>query len=325
MGTVASMAGQESRRDWLIRVGWRSALLTLLVVGCIHATLVFGFDWARPDGDPWNYLAAGERLNDGHPLYAISPGDRPVELRPPWWSVPLLAPPPIAVAWRIPALIGDPSMYIWGALCFAALVGACVYIVRQGGLLAVALLAEPLTLTALSGNFSAPLLAMLVAIWVFRDRPIVVGTIIAIAAAVKLTPVLLVLWLIGTRRWRAVKVVAVVGAAIGLVSLIGAGPQAFADWLRLVPSSRPSPIALATLTGLPAILIPILLAVPVMLAGRRDRLAFGLGVVAVALSSPALYFTAIGLLAAIPFWGVRQRNTISDGRLPDPLPSTGGV
>jgi hypothetical protein len=164
----------------------------------------FGFDWARTDGDPWNYLAAGERLNAGHPLYALSPGDRPVILRPPWWSVPLLAPPPIAVLWRPLALLGDASMYVWGFAGLMAVVASCVFLARRGAVYLVAIFAQPLALTALSGNFSGFLLAMLIGAWVFRDRPWVVGGLIAAAAAVKLTPIALVLWLVATGRWRAV-------------------------------------------------------------------------------------------------------------------------
>src|SRR5438093_1020563 len=97
---------------------WRFAaqavLIGIAVALCITAAAVFGFHPTRPDGDAWNYLAAGERLNAGHPLYALSPGDRPVTLVPPYWSVPLLAPPPIAVAWRPLAVFGEPAMVAWG-------------------------------------------------------------------------------------------------------------------------------------------------------------------------------------------------------------------
>jgi hypothetical protein len=280
----------------------RATLLTFLIVAVIHSYVTFGFDWARPEGDPWNYLAAGERLNEGHPLYALSPGDRPVILRPPWWSVPLLAPPPIAVFWRPLALLGDLSMYVWGLAGAIAVVGSALYVARRGALYMVAILAQPLALTALSGNFSGFLLGMLIAAWVFRDRPWVVGGIIAAAAAIKLTPIVLIVWLAGTGRWRAVVAVLVCGVAIGLVALVGAGPSNFIDWIRSVPTSRPSPIALSTLTGLPTYLIPVLLTIPVLLAWGRDRLAFGLAVVATALATPALYFTAVGLLAALPVW-----------------------
>src|SRR5687767_7625010 len=47
--------------------------------------------------DPSNYYAAGLRLNSGHPLYRLSPGDRPV---------PLLAPPHSDAALLSPPLLG---------------------------------------------------------------------------------------------------------------------------------------------------------------------------------------------------------------------------
>jgi hypothetical protein len=61
------------------------------------------------------YLAAGERLNAGHQLYALMPGNRPVDIHPPFWTVPLLSPPPIAVLFRVPA--GD--VYCCGGCALA--------------------------------------------------------------------------------------------------------------------------------------------------------------------------------------------------------------
>ena len=312
---------ERSRNLWTFAS--RVVFITWIVVTVTYSILDFGLDWARPDGDPWNYLAAGERLNDGHPLYALSAGDRPVILRPPWWSVPLLAPPPIAVAWRPLAVLGDLSMYVWGLAGAVALIGSAVYLTRRGALFLVAIFAQPLTLTALSGNFSGILLAMLIALWVFRDRPWVVGGLIAAAAAIKLTPIVLIVWLAGTGRWRAAAATVACGLVIGAVALVGAGPESFVDWVRSVPTSRPSPISLATLTGLPTYVIPITLTIPVLLAWGRDRLAFGLAVAATALASPALYFTAVGLLAALPLW--RQAGRVAraphandgDDRIPD--------
>lgn len=301
----ATAADRDDGRRSLLLLAITASLWTVVAVSVAYTVYRYGFDWARQSGDPWNYLAAGERLNAGHPLYALSPGDRPVILMPPYWSVPLLAPPPIAAFWRPLALLGDVSMYLWGLVGLIGVVVSTVFAVRRGALPLIAILAPSLTQIATSGNFSGFLLPMLIGAWLLRDRPWLVGGLIAAGAAVKLTPAVLVLWLMVTGRWRAVGATMVVGLAILAVSLIGAGPQAFIDWLAAVPTSRPAPEALATITGLPPIAMAALLAVPVVLFWRRDRWSFGAAVVATALATPALYFTALGLLAAVPVWGDR--------------------
>jgi hypothetical protein len=63
--------------------------------------------------DTWNYLAAGERLNAGHSIYALVAGDRPILLEPPS-AVPLISPPLVAVLWRPLAFLPDwLGMWAW--------------------------------------------------------------------------------------------------------------------------------------------------------------------------------------------------------------------
>ncbi len=101
------MTSSISRRSLVL--GFSSVCLFLGLIVCastfVHI-LAQGFAaWDAP-----TYLAAGERLNAGHNLYALVAGDRPVLLDPPYWIVPLLSPPPIAVLWRPLALLGSGSM-----------------------------------------------------------------------------------------------------------------------------------------------------------------------------------------------------------------------
>jgi hypothetical protein len=290
-------------------------------VSVVLSIQTFGFDWGRSDGDPWNYLAAGERLNAGHALYALSPGDRPVIIVPPYWSVPLLAPPPIAVLWRGLAILGAPSMWLWGLACLIGVVGSCVYLGTGGAHWLVALLATSLTLTAISGNASAVVLPMFVGAWVFRERPWVVGALIASAAAIKLTPLILVLWLIATRRWHAVVATGVVGLGIGVASLIGAGIDAYLSWFEAAAAAAPSPAALATQLGLAPAIVAVAFSLPVLILWRRDRFSFSAAVVAAALVTPALYFSAFALLAAVVTPWVRPHRAKSEddpGGLPPP-------
>ena len=116
---------------------WRTVAWLVLVAVAVAVWVAtfqaFGFAPAVSGSDAWNYLAAGERLNAGHLLYALSPGDRPIAVLPPYWTVPLLAPPPIAVVWRPLAVLGDPAMTLWaGAGLLATLVTASVKVSENG-------------------------------------------------------------------------------------------------------------------------------------------------------------------------------------------------
>src|SRR4051812_6903389 len=224
-------------------VGWL-VLVVFSIAVWIATFRTLGFTPGVQGSDAWNYLAAGERLNAGHPLYALTAGDRPIPLAPPYWTVPLLSPPPIAVIWRPLALLGDPAMTLWataGLLTTLAVVG---WLLARGGLtvaVLIAAMAAPLALQSLAGNANGFLFAALVLAWLFRARPTMAGALIALTIAVKLTPVLLLIWLIASRRWRALA--ATIGAlvVVGVVSLFGAGIQNHLDWLASVPHSAPVP------------------------------------------------------------------------------------
>ena len=273
--------------------------LGLAVAGLTLAWQLFGWNPTNPGNDTWTYLAAGERLNDGHALYAIGPGDRPVALSPPQWTVPLLSPPPIAVAWRVLAPFGDRARILWALACLAAAAGALWALRHRRWVLA--LLAAPVALAALAGNASALILAALVAAWRFRDRPWIVAILVVGSAAVKVTPAALVLWIIVTRRWRALGAIVVVGFAALAVSVVGAGAGAWFDWMESVPGSAPTGEALASLTGLPTWLVAAvgLATIPmVWLVTRSDRATFAASVGVAALTTPAFYGQSLSLLLA---------------------------
>ena len=134
-------------------------------VGILFAGIaVFGINPAAPGGDSWNYLAAGERLNAGHPLYALVPGDRPVPIVPPYWTVPLLSPPLIAVIWRPLALLGEPAMTLWWIGGAASIFWFAYSVLRYGeplAILGLIALSPALVFTALSGNAAAYLVPLL--------------------------------------------------------------------------------------------------------------------------------------------------------------------
>ena len=316
---IRRMYARATARYPLLQIVVPLVLLAFIAGSVVLAWRTFGFDWTRPDGDPWNYLAAGERLNAGHPLYELSPGDRPVVIVPPFWTVPLLGPPPIAVFWRPLAALGESSMLLWGIAGMVGVVGSAVFLARRGAFLIVAILAIDLTLTVLSGNASGLVLPMLIAAWALRDRPWIVGSLVAVAGAVKVLPLVLGIWLLVTGRRRAIAAALAVSLAIFVVSIAGAGPASFADWLQAATSAAPSPKSLAAWTGLPNWLIVVAFAVPIVLFGRRDRLSFGAAIVATAFATPAYYFSASVLLAALPVWhDKRPRGEVSSPGTPDP-------
>jgi hypothetical protein len=297
-GSLVRAAQVLKRVEQRAHLAITAALVTFAIVGIVVGARAYGMPWTHQNGDPWNYLAAGERLNADHDLYSLQPGDRDVALRPPYWSIPLLAPPPIAVVWRPLALLGEPAMVIWGLGCLAAVLASVVFLLKHHRLAGLALIALPLTLTTMAGNFSALLLAILLGAWIYRDRPMVVGSLIAIGLAVKLTPIVFVGWLAFTGRWRAVA--ATIGACIVIVllSLVGAGSDSFLDWIKSVPSSAPSPLAISSQTGLPPLVVAGLLGLPVLISFKSDVWGFRLAAVAAALATPALYFQALAVLAA---------------------------
>lgn len=289
-------AGLPRTTTWLVLVAFAIAVW-------VAAIRAFGFAPWVPGSDAWNYLAAGERLNAGHPLYALSPGDRPIQLLPPYWTVPLLAPPPIAVVWRPLALLGDPAMTLWATAGLLVTLGTSAWLVARGGLIVAALIAAmalALAEQSLAGNANGFLFLALVLAWMFRSRPAVVGAVVAGAIVVKLTPAILLIWLMAAGRRRAVAATAAALIVIGVVSLLGAGFQNHLDWLRSVPAAAPAPTSIAGLTGLPPILVLVGLALAVAAIALRgdERLTFSAAVVGAALASPALYLGTLGIAAA---------------------------
>jgi alpha-1,2-mannosyltransferase len=187
--------------------------------------------------DTYVYLAAGERLDAGHDLYAISPGDRAIGLNPPYWNVPTLSPPLLGVLWRPLAAIGIPGMFVGWGLAAAAYLAALVIVVRSSpgwGLIATVALAPFIGWQIGLGNVNGFLALGIVGLWLFRDRPWVVGAILALMISVKVTPVVLTVWLLATGRYRALAATAVCMVALLVVSIAGAGFGAHVDYIGVM-------------------------------------------------------------------------------------------
>lgn len=286
-----------------------------LALGLLVVTCYLYFQRGFIPGDAHNYLAAGERLNAGHPLYALSPGDRYVALKPPYWSVPLLSPPPIAVLWRpLAALPGEAGVAIWWAAAILSVVGVVLAVLRRRPVLAglaVIGLAIPITYEIGVGNVNAFLLLGSVVFWrLFVARhDATAGALLAVLVAVKLTPVVLLLWLVGQGRRTALVWFLLAGAACLVVSILGAGIDAhrtYIEVLRMTTAAGASELSLAGLArsaGLDprlAGLLPtgalILGCVLVVLLRRTPGASFGVAAITLVAGWPVININTPALL-----------------------------
>jgi hypothetical protein len=303
-------------------------VIPAVAIGLVVAIQSIYFNRGFIPGDAFTYLSAGERLNDGHLLYALSPGDRPVDLHPPFWTVPLLSPPPIAVLFRPLALLpNDLGPYVWWGLSTAGVVGATLVMMRRRPILiglAVVLLSIPLVYEIGVGNLNALLVAGIVAAWylLVRRRELAAGALIATMTVLKLTPVVLAWWLITQRRWSALRSFLATGVVLGLVSLIGAGISAHLEYLGIVRQTSTTGTSDLSLAGMarfvgvdPSVanLLPTVALVGgfALVWALRDRpgLAYSAGVLTMLFGSPVVninWFTLILAALAPVVWPITR-------------------
>lgn len=270
--------------------------LTLLMFKAVPS----GF--AERDADAWVYLAAGERLNAGHDLYQLADTDRPVKVVPPLWPSPLLSPPPIAVAWRPLAVLGELAMGLWCAGGILASGGLIAWGLRFGGawsLLSVVLFGPFLLYAAVPGNANAYLAPLLALAWLQRRRPWLPALAVVATAAVKVTPIALAPWLIERRRlaWAAIDGVVV------LASTLVFAPGGLATWVGSSGSPTASPLSLAGIlqTDPRATTLVIIVAtwIAALAIRRRERAVFAIGLIGATFAMPAFYLHSMALLAPL--------------------------
>lgn len=290
-------------------VSWRSVLLASIpcFLGIFVAVRYLGVmaepgSSTRPFTDAITYQAAGERLNSGHELYALGPGDRPVLIIVEISPSPLLSPPPIAVLWR-PIAALPFGFALWVAACWAAVLGSTFYLVLRTGLLGAVFacaLAPAIGEQLAAGNVASFFPLLLVVAWRHRGRP-TAGVLIGLMISVKLAPATLGGWLVGSRQWSAVAAAVIAVAMVVLVSMLGSSPSAFADYVGIALATRPSPGSLSGLTGTAWLSTAVLVggATASMLVGRWPRASFVLAVIASILGTPALYGSGWVALLAI--------------------------
>jgi hypothetical protein len=244
------------------------------------------------------------------------------------------------VIWRPLALLGDGSMEAWRLAGLAAIVGLTTWVILRGSPIRntlLVLLFPALAMNAWSGNINAfldlALVGVVVATRAGQSRT--AGVLVAVAAAVKLTPALLIIWFLVRRDWRAVRAFAVAAAALAVVSLVGAGIDNHLAYLQVVRDSAtvgPTDLSIPGILrniGAPAVLVTattLLVTaagiVAVYLLRQRPGPAFIAATFAVLYSSPVVMLGNYGVLIAalIPF-DQPTRTAIGDSirrRLPGP-------
>ena len=263
--------------------------------------------WGAPDADlldPFNdantYRAAGERLNEGHQLYALQPGDRPVLLLE-GYPVPLVSPPPIAAIWR-PLAVLPFGFALWVGAAWLALLGTVAYLVMKIGLPA-AVLAAALSFSIgeqlVAANLTAFFPALLVLAWRHRADPRA-GAIIGVLAGLKLAPAVMGGWFLGVHRTVGLIWMLVGAFAMAIIGAIGAGAMSYVDYADVARSMPTFPMSLSGQTGI-TWLSPVALVAGTVFAAalwRMPRLSFAISVATLVIGSPVLLFTTFTLLLA---------------------------
>ena len=210
------------------------ACLTIAVVLVqMRTTGLYGIDGIT-------YLAAGERLNVGHQLYSLEPGDRAVLLNPPQWTTPLVSSPTIAAYWRLlAALPNELGLRIWWLGSFIAFIAAVLLLGRRQPLatgIALCVLVLPSALQIGTANLNGIVLLSTILAWraFAAGRDTTAGAITGALAVFKLTPTTLIWWLVAVGRWRAVGASLAVAIALLLGGVALAGVDAHMDYFDML-------------------------------------------------------------------------------------------
>lgn len=272
--------------------------------------------------DSSNYAAAAERVAAGHDLYALVEGDRPAPLdNPPEWTVPILSAPPVGIAYLWEELFPEGAgMYIaWIAGIGAmAIMGQILAIAARPVFVVLLIYLIPgLAVTTWSGNVNALIAPGAMFTWWASQQPerrwqALAGVIVAIAAAVKIGPLFLGVWLVAQRRWHAVLAGLAAGVVIIFAIVLLMGPNALWEYIEIARSAvgEPTPLSIPGIVrdlGAPpdiqSIALPaaIVLAVVLMFVWRRSPGSFALAVLAMIYSTPVVRqeTAALAIVAAV--------------------------
>lgn len=280
------------------RLGGNLTWRRLAAVAAVMFFAIFTSTLAADDGV--TYYAAGERLNAGHSVYALTAGDRPVWINPPYWTSPLLSPPLIAVLFRPLALLPiSVAMLIWVGGQAVSILTLVFLVVRDRRSLATTLaLALPLGLAMVLGNVNGFLLVGYAAAWRFRHVP-AVGALIALMGSVKILPFALVGWLVARRDLRALVWFAAACVGCLAVGIVGAGWQAHLDYLGVLATSLPQRGSVGDITGIRWFPAAALIAGTILAASLRGRSSYRASLLTIVFAAPTYGPTVEGQLLAL--------------------------
>lgn len=297
----------------------RPIALGLAVSAAAVTALAF---WMSIDGAPrvaadaYTYLAAGERLNDGHHLYELRPDDRWIWINPPYWTVPLLSPPLIGVLWRpLAALPAELGVVVWQLATISVIVAtlaALVVRVPIRGSVLLLTLAVPVGFEMDVANVNGLLLGgYTLSWWLFTRERASVGPLVGLMTALKLSPAVLAFWLLTQGRWQAVRLGLLAGIFFLALGILGSSWEMHTRYLGIASQTISggntdfSLAGLAVRIGVPgdiAALVPravLLLGLAwIFLVRRRPGLAFGSAIVTSVVASPVVNFNTLALLMA---------------------------
>lgn len=256
--------------------------VTLLAgIGATLLVVVAWYRWAVPS-DEFAYWQAAQRLVAGQPLY--DPNAVPGTPYAYWY------PPPLAQMLAPLTLVLPDGAFV---AAWTLLLLGCLWFLGSGSpLTALALMAYPFVAVELWFRNVHLLLAVLVVLALRRSPLFWIA-----ATAIKVTPILGVVYLAAAGRWRAAIKVAAVGAVV-LAASASVSPAVWLEFVTVV--GRMGGTSGSSLLPVP---YPVRLAVALgfaIVAGRVGGLRGEvLLVIALILGNPTLWATAFSLLVAI--------------------------
>lgn len=294
-GGLARAAPLAARDLAFVLVALFALVSAILVVRAGFRDDTIGFDFR---GTLWD---AAHAIRDGRSPYP-APVESEVEVGNPALYPPflmLLVVPLTFLPWWL-------GMTLWTALQIAAIGAALAVLgVRDLRCYALAVISIPVMGGLTWGNAGLLLVPLVALAWRWRDRWLRAGALAGLAIAAKLFVWPLLVWLVGTRRYRAAAAAVVATGVVVLLPWVAIGFDGLADYPELLRTAErlyaTHSFSIATiLAGLGveagaaswgALAVGASLAVAALVVGRRgsDEASFALAVLAAILGSPILW------------------------------------
>jgi len=295
----AGLGGFGSRLTSPVVIGSRRlppiGLVMLAAIGLALLAVIVAFEWTHLN-DEYAYWQAGARLWAGQPLYdAAAAPNTPYA----YWYPPPLAQVMAPLTAIVPA---DVFAVAWTALLLASL----WWLGGRNVLVALALIAFLPVAVELRVRNVHLVIAVLAVLGLRRSSLFWIP-----ATALKITPVLGILYVAAAGRWREAAKVALAGAVVLVVS-VALAPGAWREFLDVV-GARAGTDGGSLFPAIPfwarlvaGVLLTVLagrLAARAAVRGTSARAAEALLVVALVVANPTLWATALSMLIAIvPLW-----------------------